>query len=153
VLQGFPQDFEHLAKALYYWSTPCPNVLQPTVQSNSFGRKMQLEFVDASSLLAQGLAYQVCPNVTWPQSNGRKGPVDTFLWFHNPCKLDNVSISANVTRLNQGVASFCRLRLQSHDGTVVIRCIGCNACGNLHTQKIVVTRTPLCRCPTVSCTH
>lgn len=109
VQQALPQDTKHLALASYTNDTSCKAVLEDTSHATSYGSKLKLEFVDTSSLASQGLTYHVCTDVTWyvrPQGilglSNETGPVDTFLWFYNPCST-STTISFNVSRLIDGV--------------------------------------------------
>jgi hypothetical protein len=105
VLQGLPQDTQHLAWAAYDQNTPCADVVQATERPNSYGERIKLEFANTSSLLAQGLTYHVCSDVTWMQLNGTEeeelGPVDTYLWFYNPCSAPK-TVTFNISRLADG---------------------------------------------------
>ena len=125
VLQALPQTTKQFAWAAYTAETPCSTVLEPTSRSTSYGQHIQLEFANTSSLAVQGLVYHVCTDVTWRQQGyldsagepGRGkttwtqqgyndiGPVDTFLWFHNPCS-SPATITFNVSRLEDGAPLY-----------------------------------------------
>lgn len=101
VLQAMPQSTEHFAWAAYNNDTPCSAVLEPTTQTTSYDKPIKLEFTNTSSLAVQGITYHVCSDVTWPKGYAEIGPVDTFLWFYNPCNTA-ATIRFNVSRLAHG---------------------------------------------------
>lgn len=109
MLQALPQTTEHLAWASYDEDTACSEVLEATIQQTSFGQPVSLDFVDITSTLeVQGLTYHVCGDVTWSQgfagNRGDFGPVDTFLWFYNPCDIAT-SVTFNISQLIDGMPS------------------------------------------------
>lgn len=121
VQQSVPQNSSHLALSLYDEDTPC-SLVHPE-DRNFAGFNLQaelndeevtsadtaLQWVDISSLFGQGLIYHTCPNVTWKQHLWKEqyGPVDTYVWFHNPCRSSPAAVTFNVSRLNNG-AGACR---------------------------------------------
>jgi hypothetical protein len=119
VFQGLPQDTQHFAWASYDQNTPCSDVVDGNVQPNSYGETVRINFEDNSIRQLPGFTYNalhtytVCSDVTWSQHRAflteeKIGPVDTFLWFYNPCE-SNATVTFNISRLpdREGVLPVC----------------------------------------------
>lgn len=114
LFQSLPQDPESLALSMYDNQTECLEDVvnqasgevvgkddryftvdrsvmtkghgpQGSPRPNSYGSDMKLDFVNTRTIQAQDLPYQVCSDVTWKQSGKEKGPVETYVFFHNEC--------------------------------------------------------------------
>jgi hypothetical protein len=112
VLQGLPQDAQHLALASYDQNTDCFDVAWGNIRPTSYFEIVHIDFVDTTTPHSPGLAYNamhmytVCSDVTWSQYNftftpEEIGPVDTFLWFYNPCN-STATVRFNISRLPDG---------------------------------------------------
>ena len=105
--QSLPQSTVHLALAVYDNITTCEQVREPTVRSNSYTREINLEFVGVDNPRAWALPYHICTDTTWDVSLGellssrRVGPVDTFVWWYNPCNTTE-SLTYNISRVPDG---------------------------------------------------
>lgn len=88
--------------AAYDDQTECYEVIVPTKRPSSYGRDVSLSFVDVAAIQLAEVPYHVCTDATWSNNLGTQGPVDTFLWFHNPCH-EVQSVSVTVSRIMEGV--------------------------------------------------
>jgi hypothetical protein len=115
VQQRVPQSSSELALELYDDETRCASVLL-----NEFDYwedpedSQESKWVNISSLLGQGLTYHTCPSVTWQQHlpPEQYGPVDTFVWWYNPCRSSPASVTFNISRLSNGVSLASTALLQ-----------------------------------------
>lgn len=57
-----------------------------SLRPNSYGKNINLEFANTRTIQAQDLPYHVCSDVTWKQRGKEKGPVETYVFFHNECE-------------------------------------------------------------------
>ena len=107
VRQALPQSAENFALASYDEDTLCREVLNPTERPLSYGQMVNIRFADVAVIGMASIPYHVCTDATWTHQGSVQDPVDTYVWFHNPCDQPQ-SISVNVTRLGDGMRRFTR---------------------------------------------
>lgn len=101
VRQALPQSAENFALASYDGDTLCHEVLNPTERPLSYGQMVNLQFADVAVIGMAAVPYHVCTDARWTHHGFPQGPVDTYVWFHNPCE-EPQTFSMNVTRLGDG---------------------------------------------------